>query len=332
MKLDYKFLQRVLQRIKNNRNRIKKAIAAGTLAVGLRYCTINLIPASQNSTQQVEVEKIQDIIQEDELVINKSGKVIEINSGILIGKQPISESSKSTLQVRNGDLDKIGPGARAKADARRNAKNRRSGSAGIPAADGFVPSRTYCRYHDNAPLSCKPAVKAIDGPFKGDDNLPPPDPDSSDAVKNASAYKGGPSPFINDFNYNNPNHTRESIGFNDPDRLNHSYDGHAKDCFNITKNRNKASLAEFKQSLNDYIQAPETERINGSYRYETPTYHYKKPDEDLVVTVNATNNEYISVRNATEFQLEKMEIDGNLGLDHRPVMSLHLKGPNQKTN
>lgn len=65
------------------------------------------------------------------------------------------------------------------------------------------------------------------------------------------------------------------------------------------------------------------------YIYQTPAYHYKKPDEDLIVTVNATNNEYISVRNATDFQLEKLEIDGNLGYDSRPSMSLtlRLRGP-----
>ena len=79
------------------------------------------------------------------------------------------------------------------------------------------------------------------------------------------------------------------------------------------------------------IESPETERINGSYRYETPAYHYKKPDEDLIVTVNATTNKYISVRNATDFQLEKLEIDGNLGYDSRPPMSLtlRLRGPKQ---
>jgi hypothetical protein len=51
----------------------------------------------------------------------------------------------------------------------------------------------------------------------------------------------------------------------------------------------------------------------------------------LIVTVNATNNEYISARNATDFQLEKLEIDGNLGYDSRPSMSLtlRLRGPKQ---
>ena len=57
----------------------------------------------------------------------------------------------------------------------------------------------------------------------------------------------------------------------------------------------------------------------------------KKPNENLVVTVDARTNECISVRNATAFQLEKMKEneDGNLGLDSRPPMSviLRLRGP-----
>ena len=79
------------------------------------------------------------------------------------------------------------------------------------------------------------------------------------------------------------------------------------------------------QIIRDYIESPKTERINGSYQYKTPAYHYKKPGEDLIVTVNATNNEYVSVRNASDSQLEKMDVDGNIGLDSRPDMVLLLR-------
>ena len=88
--------------------------------------------------------------------------------------------------------------------------------------------------------------------------------------------------------------------------MSHLYDGHAEQCFGIQENRNKENLQKFEKSIRDYIESPETERINGSYRYETPAYLYKKPDEDLIVTVNAINNECISARNETEFQLEKL--------------------------
>lgn len=97
----------------------------------------------------------------------------------------------------------------------------------------------------------------------------------------------------------------------------------------MKESRNKQTLQKFKKTVQDYIKSPETERINGSYRYETPAYHYKKPGKDLIVTVNATNNEYISVRNATDFQLENLAIDGNLGYDSRPSMELRLRGPKQ---
>ena len=198
----------------------------------------------------------------------------------------------------------------------------------IPGATGFVPQNIYCRYHKYEPASCKPRAKVSDDLFQGNggNNQPPPEDGNFDA----SQYKGGPSPF-KDFDYDNPSHTRENVGFSNQKRMSHSYDGHAEECFGMKENRNKESLQKFEGKIRDYIKSPETERINGSYRYGTPAYHYKKPDEDLIVSVNATNNEYISVRNATDFQLGKLEIDGNLGYDSRPSMSLtlRLRGPKQ---
>ncbi len=67
--------------------------------------------------------------------------------------------------------------------------------------------------------------------------------------------------------------------------MNHSYDGHAEKCFGMQENRNKQSLQKFEKNIRDYVESAETERINDSYRYETPAYHYKKPDEDLIITV-----------------------------------------------
>ena len=244
-----------------------------------------------------------------------------------------NSSNDLMLKLRGGDFSKTGPGARAKAAARQNAKARRSGSVIIPGADGFVPQNTYShsRYYENAPLTCKPTAKLVDGPgpFQGDggNDQPPPENPQFDS----SHYKGGPNPFTDKFDYDNPNYTRENTGFSNQKRMNHSYDGHAEKCFGIQSNRNKENLQRFEKNIREYIESPETERINGSYRYETPAYHYKKPDKDLIVTVNATDNEYISVRNATDFQLEKLEIDGNLGYDSRPLMTLtlRLRGPKQ---
>ena len=263
--------------------------------------------------------------------MNIDGKVIKTGSGVLIGNKRISENSKSALGIRNGDLGKSGPGPKEKSDARRNAKAGKysSGSTIVTGVDAFRPQNTYRHYQQTAPLSCKLKVRLADDPFQGDgDNNQPP---FENGNFDESQYKGGSSPFINKFDYDNENHTRENTDFSNKRRMSHSYDRHAEKCFGIQENRNKENLQKFEKNIRDYIESPETERINGSYRYETPVYHYKKPDKNLIVTVNAANNKYISVRNATDFQLEKLEMDGNLGYDSRPSMSLtlRLRGPKQ---
>ena len=161
-----KIYSKLLGKIRNNKTRAKKAVGIVAMAVELRYGSINSIPTnlSSNSTQQVEQS---DSKVKDGLSHKSSSHLIETGSGILIGNQQISEGSKSALIIRSGDLGKSGPGARAKSDARRNAKAGKfsSGSTVIPGANGFVPQQTYCRYHENAPLSCKPKVKVSDGLF-----------------------------------------------------------------------------------------------------------------------------------------------------------------------
>ncbi len=312
-----KIYSKLVGKIVKNKTRIKNAVGIVSFAIGLRYCKINSIPDNLSSNPTSQVERIYN-------------HHVEADSGVLTSNKQISEGSKSSLNVRCGDLSKSGPGARAKADARQNAKavKSSSGSTLIPGAEALVPQNSYCLYHKNAPLSCKSSVKVSNSPFQGDgdNNQPPPENDQFDS----SSYKGGQSPFEN-YDYDNSDHTRENTDFSNKRRMSHSYDGHAKKCFGIQENRNKESLQKFEKNIRDYIESPETERINGSYRYETAAYHYKKPDEDLIVTVNATNNEYISARNVTDFQLEKLEIDGNLGYDSRPTMSLtlRLRGPKQ---
>ena len=240
------------------------------------------------------------------------------------------EALKSALEIRSGDLGKgSSPGSRAKADARRNARAGKfsSGIVIIPGANGFIPQQTYCHYHENAPLSCKPRVKVPYGPFQGDggNNQPPPE----DGKFDASEYKGGPNPFIDKFDYDNPNHTRQNTDFSSQKRMNHAYDRHAKKCFGMKQNRNKESLKKFKGKARSFIESPETEKINGSYRYKTPAYFYKEKDGNLVAIVNATDNSFITVVNATESQLKSIQEDNNFGLDTRPSMqlTLRLRGP-----
>ncbi len=140
------------------------------------------------------------------------------------------------------------------------------------------------------------------------------DPESFDA----SEYKGGPNPFIDKFDYDNPNHTRENTDFSSQKRMNHAYDRHAEKCFDMKENRNKENLKKFKEKARSFIESPETEKINGSYRYETPAYFYKEKDSNLVAIVNATDNSFINVVNATESQLKSIQENNNFGLDTRP--------------
>ena len=223
-----KIYSKLLGKIRNNKTRIKNAVGMGTMALGLRYGRINSSATNLplNSTQQIERAHT---FVEQHTQIKVDGKVqeshlIKTGSGVLIGNKRIYEGSKSALEIRSGELDKSGPGARAKSDARRNAKAGKYSSESIiiPGADALVPQNTYCRYHQNAPLSCKPRVKAADGPFQGDggNNQPPPENGKFDA----SEYKGGPNPFIDKFDYDNPNHTRENTDFSSQKRMNHAYD------------------------------------------------------------------------------------------------------------
>lgn len=143
-----KIYSKLLVKIRNNKTRLKKAIGIVTVAVGLRYIKINSIPInlSSNSTQQVE--QVQNYVEEDMQVINTDGRVkdglshkssshlIKTGFGILIVNQQISEGSKSALIIRSSNLGKSGPGARAKAAARRN-YNKGSGSTIIRGAYGY---------------------------------------------------------------------------------------------------------------------------------------------------------------------------------------------------
>lgn len=99
--------------------------------------------------------------------------------------------------------------------------------------------------------------------------------------------------------------------------MNHAYDRHAEKCFGMKEN-----LQKFERKVRRFIESPGTEKMNGSYRYETPAYLYKKKDGNLVAIVNAT-----------ESQLKSIQEDHNFGLDTRPSMqlTLRLRGPKNNT-
>lgn len=112
-----------------------------------------------------------------------------------MNENKLPHDSKSTLEIHGGYLGKgSSPGARAKANARRNAQARKpnSGSSLIPSTNGYVPQHTYYHYHkSDPPLSCKTRMKASNGPFQGDggnDQLP-----SENPKFDSSNYKDGPN-------------------------------------------------------------------------------------------------------------------------------------------
>jgi hypothetical protein len=63
---------------------------------------------------------------------------------------------------RGGDLGKLGPGSRAKADALKNARKTGGGSIFV---QGFTPQRQYGSRPINKPLSCRNNVKIKDDSF-----------------------------------------------------------------------------------------------------------------------------------------------------------------------
>ena len=307
--------------------KIKKFVGICSAALGFRYGSMNFSPTNLHSNQNIE--QVETSVNEEDFDIEQNkGTLIKTGSGILISNQPISKDSNSALDVRGGDLGKSGPGARAKNDAHRNAKARRSTSRSsiIPGAEALVPPNAYYRNHQAPSLSCKPKAHVAKS-FQGDadNHQPPPENGSCDA----SQYKGGPNPFRGKFDYDNPNYTRENTDFSSQKRMSHAYDRHAKKCFNMKLPRNKENLKEFERKTRSFINSSDTERINGSYRYETPAYFYKQNDNNLVVVVNATDNSFITVVNATESQLESIKEDHNFGLDTRRSMqlTLWLRGP-----
>ena len=234
---------------------------------------------------------------------------------------------KSALEVRCGDLGKSGPGSRAKADVKANAS--KTGSSILPGTYGYVPSQGYCLYHGNQPRSCKPRVKVSKNQFQpkdeGNNNNPPPENGNFDE----SQYKSGPSPF-KEYEYEDPATVAQNIGFNQPKRLNKSYDKHAEDCFGIMGNRDKENLEIFKDDIQNLAQSAD-EVYKGSYRYKDPAYIFlKEIDEKITaVIVNATDGEYITSINPTQGQMDDLNSNGNIGLDTRPSMqlTLRLRGP-----
>lgn len=318
------------------RQGIKRTISACVAAYALRYGRINKNhDLFIHSSQQIQSTNSQYTVADEQSLIESqsvNSTLVKIDSGavIEIKVSKTSEALKSALETRGGEdrFWKFGPGSKARGAARGNGRKARNSSI---FANAFVPQQTYCQYHkSDPPLSCKQMNKLSDSPFQGNgDNGNNHQPPSEDGKFDASQYKSGPSPFKK-HEYEDPAVVAQNIGFNQPKRLNKSYDKHAKDCFNIMENRNKENLENFKGDIQNLAQSAD-EVYKGSYRYQDPAYIFLKEIDGKMtaVIVNATDGEYITSINPTNNQIEDLESNGNIGLDTRPSMqlTLRLRGP-----
>ena len=130
--------------------------------------------------------------------------------------------------------------------------------------------------------------------------------------ENLSQYKSRPNPF-SEFKFKKPeNSIRKNVIMKEK-KLSHLYDRHAKPCYNTKEPRNKQTLIIFENKLRNYLES--YEQINGSWKSQIPAYNFFEPIGSLVLSVNATDNSFIGVRNVSEIQVLNLRQDGNLGLD-----------------
>ncbi len=96
----------------------------------------------------------------------------------------------------------------------------------------------------------------------------------------------------------------QNIGFNQPKRLNKSYDKHAGDCFGIMGNRNNKHLGIFKGDIQNLVQSAD-DVYKDSYRYEDPAYNFSLIQKflDNPISLLPLRKRYKSIKDAVE-QLE----------------------------
>lgn len=161
-----KIFVRKITRIKKRRA-IKRAIIADATGLAYKYGRINVNPnLFVNYGQQNQHLEAKYSYQEYATVGDDQHSLIEsesinhtrikLDSGVLgilrkDFQNEIPDYLKKAIQFRSGDLGKSGPGARAKSNARRNARKTGGGSR---FAQGFTPQRQYGSWPINEPLSC----------------------------------------------------------------------------------------------------------------------------------------------------------------------------------
>lgn len=326
------------------KSKLGKVLAIFIFSIGVRYYFTNSLYRNSGSESDQSVERVtsqQSFFLEEKLINNKeeifsqncSTPLVVTGSSKIFCSQNISQSSKAALEIRSGDLNsKSGPGAKAKADAARNVKaGRYSSNYNNIFAEAFTNSKVYQRYHP-AGVSYKTPAKVSRTEFENENPGPDDSTNGNDDYPFAdeSRFYGGPKPFEK-YQYQDPEKVSKKIGFSESSRLNKSFDKHAKDCFQITANRNKKSLEIFKKRVLELAESADKVH-KGSYRFKDPAYIFLKNNKENVLTavvVNATNNEFITVVNPTPNQKTNLRLYDNIGLDQRPSkqLILRLRGP-----
>nr|YP_003734626.1 hypothetical protein KrfoC_p116 [Kryptoperidinium foliaceum]ADI40411.1 hypothetical protein [Kryptoperidinium foliaceum] len=158
MKLVFKKAARI-----KKRKAIKRLISVGVTAYLFKYGRIN-------ETTDLFIhynQEIQSTNNQKTYTVADDQSLIEIQNQ----QNQTSEALKSILETRCGDLGKSGPGARAKADARRNF-NKGSGSIIIPGASGYTPQHHYRIYKESGRLPA-PQTRIEAGVPNFNDGVPP---------------------------------------------------------------------------------------------------------------------------------------------------------------
>ena len=107
-----KIYSKIVNKIRNNKQKLKKVSGIGMMALGFRYRSINPIPInpnlSLNSIQQIE--KVENTSGKRNLNNKSSSNLVQTNSRVVIEVQmsvPPSKALESTLQIRSGNIEGV---------------------------------------------------------------------------------------------------------------------------------------------------------------------------------------------------------------------------------
>lgn len=151
----------------------KRKLFASTMLI-LRLLFGGLQSASASSNSKTFQSGVNSKTEISRTLNQQSSMINNFNPEGSTQPELVPEDSQLLLTLglpRGGEWQpKFGPGARAKADARRNAKG--SGSSIIPGASGYTPQHTYRIYKESGRLPA-PQTKIEAGVSNFNDGVPP---------------------------------------------------------------------------------------------------------------------------------------------------------------